>query len=263
MSDINLQHFAKRLKKLRTDLNITQKELAEATGVAPASISYYEKGERLPDIGFIDKLKSTYGVSFDYLLGYADTYQHTQTATETLHLSDDAITAIQERYAPNYVLRDTLNLVLASDAFYDYLFHLAIYATNRAKRRRISVPFADIYDEILTTMDMQEGEKADSDRLAAMGEALYKNYVDPLSKAAPITYIAEHSPSSVDNKALLYKARFLREEGRKLSADEQMHLNAYLKHLREKGFTFTSDADAPAPEGIVDLHMVDADGREY
>lgn len=45
--------IANRIKTLRVENNMTQKQLSEKLGLTPKMISFYEKGERIPplDIG--------------------------------------------------------------------------------------------------------------------------------------------------------------------------------------------------------------------
>lgn len=50
-----------KLRGLRLQKNMTQKELAVLFGVTPASISYYETGTRIPS----DKVKKQYSLFFD------------------------------------------------------------------------------------------------------------------------------------------------------------------------------------------------------
>lgn len=64
--------FAKRLKELREEKGLSQTQMADALGVSRGSISYYENGERTPDIGFLAQVKEYFRVELDYLLGYSD-----------------------------------------------------------------------------------------------------------------------------------------------------------------------------------------------
>lgn len=64
--------FSKRLKELRLEQKITQKELASELGVSMGSIGFYENQERTPDIEFLMKASDYFGVSTEYLLGRTD-----------------------------------------------------------------------------------------------------------------------------------------------------------------------------------------------
>jgi transcriptional regulator with XRE-family HTH domain len=61
--------LGKRLKQLRKENNLTQKQLASQIGVQNAVISFYEVGERYPSPEVLVKLASTLHVTTDYLLG--------------------------------------------------------------------------------------------------------------------------------------------------------------------------------------------------
>lgn len=61
--------FGAKLKKLRKEKNLTQKQLASLIGVQNSVISFYEVGERVPSPEIIIKLATVLHVSSDYLLG--------------------------------------------------------------------------------------------------------------------------------------------------------------------------------------------------
>ena len=61
-----------RLRDLRIEKELTQKELAKNLGITQDSISLWEKGKRIPDTIYIQKLCDVFGVSTDYLLGRTD-----------------------------------------------------------------------------------------------------------------------------------------------------------------------------------------------
>lgn len=61
--------FGNRLRQLRKDSGLTQKQLAELIGVKNSVISFYEVGERIPSPQVLRKLATTFHVTTDYLLG--------------------------------------------------------------------------------------------------------------------------------------------------------------------------------------------------
>lgn len=61
--------FGAKLKQLRKEKNLTQKQLASLIGVQNSVISFYEVGERVPSPEIIIKLATALHVSSDYLLG--------------------------------------------------------------------------------------------------------------------------------------------------------------------------------------------------
>ena len=63
----------KRIKKaLRTNTDMTQKELAKKIGVPPSSINKWIKGERVPRKDNMEKLAQALGVRVDYLRAEAE-----------------------------------------------------------------------------------------------------------------------------------------------------------------------------------------------
>lgn len=61
--------FSERLRALRKQKNLTQKQLAAMIGVKNSIISFYEVGDRFPSPEILIKLSRVFGVSTDYLLG--------------------------------------------------------------------------------------------------------------------------------------------------------------------------------------------------
>lgn len=64
--------FGKRLKRLRSDKEITQLQLSEILDTAKSNISKYEADTIEPNISMLGKLAKYFNVSVDYLLGVTD-----------------------------------------------------------------------------------------------------------------------------------------------------------------------------------------------
>ena len=60
------------IRKLRTDMGYTQKQVAEVLGVSQNTYSQYEIGVLNYPVDALVKLADFYGVSVDYLLGRTD-----------------------------------------------------------------------------------------------------------------------------------------------------------------------------------------------
>jgi len=60
--------FKDRLKELRKEKGLTQKELGKKINVAESTISHYETGLRTPDYSILKVLAAIFNVSTDYLL---------------------------------------------------------------------------------------------------------------------------------------------------------------------------------------------------
>lgn len=58
-----------RLKELRNERKLSQRELAKAIGVSPKAVNFWELGVNEPKASYIIALAKFFGVSTDYLLG--------------------------------------------------------------------------------------------------------------------------------------------------------------------------------------------------
>lgn len=61
--------FGTKLKELRKQAGLTQKQLGERIGVTKSVISFYELQERCPSPEILVKIARIFHVSTDYLLG--------------------------------------------------------------------------------------------------------------------------------------------------------------------------------------------------
>ena len=59
-----------KLRELREQKGVTQKEVADAIGCTATVYSRYERGEREPDISTLCSLADYFEVSTDVLIGY-------------------------------------------------------------------------------------------------------------------------------------------------------------------------------------------------
>lgn len=67
--------FGEKLKKLRTDANMSQQELAELLGITRRSIVYYETAQRYPKKReIITGIAKVFNVPTDYLIGDGDSF---------------------------------------------------------------------------------------------------------------------------------------------------------------------------------------------
>ena len=62
----------RRLKDLREDNDLFQKDVAQLLGISQQYYSEYEKGNRTMPISHLIKLAQYYGTSIDYIVGLSD-----------------------------------------------------------------------------------------------------------------------------------------------------------------------------------------------
>ena len=71
--------FGSRLKTLRLEKRLSQKQIAEAFGTSVNCVSQYENDKRFPDEKMLVQLCQYYDISSDYLLGLSNTKRHLNT----------------------------------------------------------------------------------------------------------------------------------------------------------------------------------------
>ena len=64
--------FNEKLKELRNEKKLTQKQAAQLLNISTTCYSGYEQGYREPDFKTLVKICRLFEVSSDYLLGLAD-----------------------------------------------------------------------------------------------------------------------------------------------------------------------------------------------
>ena len=97
-----MEGFPERLRKLREEKGLLQRELAEKLNLSRVAITHYEQGKRFPEWDTLQKMADLFNVSVDYLLGRTEHKQgHISDAkvkTETIaaHRSDDPMSELPE-----------------------------------------------------------------------------------------------------------------------------------------------------------------------
>lgn len=65
-------NMGEKLKSLRIEKKLTQKQVADRIGLAISAVSSYESGTRYPSYDVLVKLARIFHISTDYLLGMTD-----------------------------------------------------------------------------------------------------------------------------------------------------------------------------------------------
>ena len=74
------------LKKLRSEYNISQQQLANVIGVSQQSINKYENHKIEPDIETLKTMANFFNTSIDYLVGYKENETEFNNTRELLRL---------------------------------------------------------------------------------------------------------------------------------------------------------------------------------
>ena len=61
-----------RIKQLRKQKGLTQKEMAEAVGVGVSTVAMWESGKQTPSFKLLNDLSDLFDKSIDYILGTSD-----------------------------------------------------------------------------------------------------------------------------------------------------------------------------------------------
>ena len=70
--EVLMEIFCERIKSLRNERRIYQREVAEYLGVTLRSYQSYESGQSEPNLERLRALADYFGVTTDYLLGRSD-----------------------------------------------------------------------------------------------------------------------------------------------------------------------------------------------
>ena len=62
--------IGENIKRLRTERNITQEQLAEVLNVSAVAVSKWERGDTMPDIAMLPRLAYYFQVTIDELMNY-------------------------------------------------------------------------------------------------------------------------------------------------------------------------------------------------
>lgn len=69
-----METFGSKLKELRIERGLTQKQLAQKIGSAQSAVYYWEADKQEPSISSLKKICELFEVSADYLLGLDDNF---------------------------------------------------------------------------------------------------------------------------------------------------------------------------------------------
>lgn len=64
--------LSKRIKRLRLEKDLTQRQLARMANTTPTSVSAYEKGQKTPSVEVLCNIANTLEISVDWLCGNSE-----------------------------------------------------------------------------------------------------------------------------------------------------------------------------------------------
>ena len=137
--------FAYRLKSLREEKHLNQSECAQKLGISRGSMSFYEHGERLPDIEIIYNMAHFFKVTSDYLIGISNIKTNDaniNSVCKYLNLTEETVDRL--RFNMENTFRDDLPYW---DLFYD--FKDGKYVELPLDKKLLNIPFEFFYKKAL------------------------------------------------------------------------------------------------------------------
>lgn len=89
--------FGDRLKSLRKDAKLYQKELADKLDVARNTVTAWESGDRQPEVSHLEMMADLFSVSTDYLLGRSDARFSVENQKRTRDTMEIALADVRQR----------------------------------------------------------------------------------------------------------------------------------------------------------------------
>lgn len=102
--------FATRLKQLREDIGLTQKEFSEMVGFTQATLSAYENNPKNPSLNILINIATKCNVSLDWLCGISDK----KSNSDEIQTYSDIIRHILKisDVITTYIINEELNPIL-------------------------------------------------------------------------------------------------------------------------------------------------------
>lgn len=222
--------FAERLRFLREKSGISQGDLAKELGVSRGAISFYENGDRTPNIDFLCDVSVYFNAPVEYLLGLRENYREADNPCDLFFLSDAAISNLLECSDCGELLSD----VLEHEDFATFFHIFERYAIVKREAFRNYVDNPGMSFELID-------EKALGGRSYASVDEEYMEYrltaffMDILKSAAE-----RYMGRGVDRKKLEALVRSnekimqMEEERRKKEVEKTARLNEIYKMQQER-----------------------------
>lgn len=111
--------IGKRLRELREENHLLQKDIAKYLNITTSAYGYYEQGKRNPDIETIKNLADFFNTSTDYLLGRTDKKREYNMDLDENKIKYESFTKIEEILTEKLINEGVIreNEPIPNDAF--------------------------------------------------------------------------------------------------------------------------------------------------
>lgn len=92
--EIKKDSIGYRLARIRFELGLNQKEFAFKLGVTQSAISKYQRNERLPDYGLLEKLVNLFNINTEYVFGKSENMFNEKFEVKKWMLQKEMLTKI-------------------------------------------------------------------------------------------------------------------------------------------------------------------------
>lgn len=137
-----------RIRELRLEIDISQKELAEKTGINKSTISDYEMGKKLPTAQTILQLVKFFGVDANYLL--QDEMAEVRARNSNIELSKEEEKAVMMYRELDDYGKDVVDTVLEKE-----------HSRTVQQRENGGKPTReDMHKELDRLLDLEKGDES-------------------------------------------------------------------------------------------------------
>lgn len=146
--------FASKLLEIREQKGISRKKMADDLGISRASLEYYEKGKRTPDLNIISQISNYLEVSIDYLMGKTKCIspnEDLQSVCKFFNTDVTMVLGIKKLINANRKYKDELKKIISSSYFQMFLYHIFYTWTLRTK---MGYAYLDELEEVSQYIDM-------------------------------------------------------------------------------------------------------------
>lgn len=139
--------FTRRLKALRAEKGITQKQLAEDLNISLPSVINYENGQRKPVSAVLTLLAQYYNVSREYLLGESDDSSPYNSLDIYKNVLAPVVSKIPQQSVISGIMADKLDLQEIMKK------HLAAKNSEDTLRERLCLQIMELDDDDLKKVE--------------------------------------------------------------------------------------------------------------
>ena len=166
LDDKTLNTVGKRCLHIREDYNkdrlISQREFASELNISHSRVSLIEKGKTEMTLTELHAYQNLTGYSYDYFMGKAECKDaDNDKINKRIGLDDKAITVMEQHRKDNSYILKTLNFLLASNKFWEFIDTLTEYCYSLPIKKKM-MENSEIFPKLISLFNsgIKEAENA-------------------------------------------------------------------------------------------------------